>query len=77
MPSDFKKECKYIEDEGERQGNLLFEMYRGPIKMLTMRRPLVLKSVLFDLGKSDLREKGKIELDTLASLLTKDWPNMV
>ena len=46
-------------------------------QMKTMRRPLVLKSVLFDLGKSDLRIEGKAELDSLASLLNKDWPNVV
>ncbi len=72
-----KKDCSYIEDGSPREGNLLYEIYRGPIEMKTMRRPLVLKSVLFDLGKSDLRPKGKEELDSLASLLTKDWPNVV
>ena len=71
-----KRDCTYIE-EGDRQGNLLYEIYRGPIEMKTMRRPLVLKSVLFDLGKSNLRVEGKEELDSLASLLTKDWPNVV
>jgi peptidoglycan-associated lipoprotein len=70
-----KKECTYIED-GNRQGNLMLNMTRD-FQMKTMRRPLVLKSVLFDLGKSDLRIEGKAELDSLASLLTKDWPNVV
>jgi outer membrane protein OmpA-like peptidoglycan-associated protein len=36
-----------------------------------------LKSVLFDLGKSDLRDASKKELDSLASLLNNDWPNVV
>ena len=72
-----KRDCKYIEEEGPRQGHLAFDMYRGPIEMRTMRRPLVLKSVLFDLGKSDLRDASKEELDSLASLLNNDWPNVV
>ena len=72
-----KRDCKYIEEEGSKQGHLSFDMYRGPIEMRTMRRPLVLKSVLFDLGKSDLRDKSKSELDSLASLLTNDWQNVV
>ena len=58
---------------GPKQGHLSFEMYRGPIEMRTMRRPLVLKSVLFDTGKSDLRDESKQELDSLASLLNNDW----
>tara|TARA_Y100000589_G_scaffold332346_1_gene392159 strand:+ start:8017 stop:10320 length:2304 start_codon:yes stop_codon:yes gene_type:complete len=72
-----KRDCVYIEEEGTRKGHLSYDMYRGPIEMRTMRRPLVLKSVLFDTGKSDLREESKQELDSLASLLTKDWSNVV
>ena len=51
-------------------------MYRK-FEMKTMRRPLDLESVLFDLGKSDLREASKAELDSLVSLLSLDWPNVV
>ena len=72
-----KRDCTYIEEEGARKGHLSFDMYRGPIEMRTMRRPLVLKSVLFDTGKSDLRDESKEELDSLASLLTKDWSKVV
>ena len=73
-----KKDCKYINDaESDRQGHLEYNFYRGPIELVTMRRPLVLKSVLFDLGKSDLRESSIQELDSLASLLNNDWPNVV
>ena len=72
-----KRDCVYIEEVGPKQGHLSFEMYRGPIEMRTMRRPLVLKSVLFDTGKSDLRDESKQELDSLASLLNNDWPNVV
>ncbi|MDC0189422.1 OmpA family protein [Flavobacteriales bacterium] len=72
-----KRDCTYIEEEGTRKGHLSFDMYRGPIEMRTMRRPLVLKSVLFDTGKSDLRDESKEELDSLASLLTKDWSKVV
>ncbi|MAQ47568.1 MAG: hypothetical protein CMD27_01650 [Flavobacteriales bacterium] len=61
----------------ERIGHLAFDMTRSPIEMRTMRRPLVLNSVLFDLGKSDLREESMEELDSLASLLNNDWPNVV
>ena len=61
----------------ERIGHDAFDMTRSPIEMRTMRRPLVLNSVLFDLGKSDLREESMEELDSLASLLSNDWPNVV
>ena len=61
----------------ERIGHDAFDMTRNPIQLKTMRRPLVLNSVLFDLGKSDLRDESKNELDSLASLLNKDWPNVV
>ena len=71
---DDDRACK---KEENLYGNLFYNIYRGPIEMKTMRRPLVLKSVLFDLGKSNLRLEGKEELDSLASLLTKDWPNVV
>ena len=73
-----KKDCKYIDDaESDLQGHLEYNFYRGPVEMVTMRRPLVLKSVLFDLGKSDLRESSRQELDSLASLLNNDWPDVV
>jgi len=61
----------------ERIGHDAFDMTRSPIEMKTMRRPLVLNSVLFDLGKSDLRTESQAELDSLASLLNNDWPNVV
>ena len=76
------RDCEYIEENdpekgcGYQQGHLLYPIYRE-FEMRTMRRPLVLKSVLFDLGKSDLRETAKQELDSLASLLNNDWPNVV
>jgi len=76
------RDCEYIEENdpkkgcGYQQGHLLYPIYRE-FKMQTMRRPLVLKSVLFDLGKSDLRETSKQELDSLASLLDNDWPTVV
>ena len=76
------RDCEYIEEDnpekgcGYQQGHLLYPIYRE-FEMRTMRRPLVLKSVLFDLGKSDLRETSKQELDSLASLLTNDWPTVV
>ena len=76
------RDCEYIEENdpkkscGYQQGHLLYPIYRE-FKMQTMRRPLVLKSVLFDLGKSDLRENSKQELDSLASLLNNDWPTVV
>jgi len=77
-----KRDCQYIEENdpkkecGYQQGHLIYPMFRK-FEMRTMRRPLVLKSVLFDLGKSDLRDSSKEELDSLASLLTNDWPNVV
>ena len=77
-----KKDCQYIEENdakkgcGYQQGHLVYPIYRE-FEMRTMRRPLVLKSVLFDLGKSDLRDTSKQELDSLASLLKNDWPNVV
>ena len=40
-----KRDCKYIEEEGPRQGHLSFDMYRGPIQMRTMRRPLVSRNL--------------------------------
>ena len=64
-------------DDIDKMGHDSYEMTRMPIEMRTMRRPLVLKSVLFDLGKSDLRNESKAELDSLASLLNNDWPNHV
>ena len=77
------RDCQYIEEDdptkkgcGYQQGHLVYPMYRE-FEMRTMRRPLVLKSVLFDLGKYDLREESKEELDSLASLLNNDWPNVV
>ncbi len=76
------RDCEYIEENdpekacGYQQGHLLYPIYRE-FEMRTMRRPLVLKSVLFDLGKSDLRETSMQELDSLASLLNNDWPNVV
>ena len=50
-----------------KEGHLEYSMYRK-FEMKTMRRPLDLTSVLFDLGKSDLREASKAELDSLVSL---------
>ena len=76
------RDCEYIEENdpkkgcGYQQGHLLYPIYRE-FEMRTMRRPLVLKSVLFDLGKSDLRDASKQELDSLASLLNNDWPTVV
>ncbi|MBF25956.1 MAG: hypothetical protein CMP49_05535 [Flavobacteriales bacterium] len=80
------RDCEYITKEMEeanapntcsyQEGHLEYSMYRK-FEMKTMRRPLVLKSVLFDLGKSDLREASKNELDSLVSLLNNDWPNVV
>ncbi len=76
------RDCEYIEENdpekacGYQQGHLLYPIYRE-FEMRTMRRPLVLKSVLFDLGKSDLRETSMQELDSLASLLNNDWPTVV
>ena len=71
-----KRDCEIILDESNRHGHLSYDMTRD-IELRTMRRPLVLKSVLFDLGKSDLRNESKQELDSLASLLNNDWPNVV
>tara|TARA_B100001250_G_scaffold189598_1_gene162862 strand:+ start:6717 stop:9017 length:2301 start_codon:yes stop_codon:yes gene_type:complete len=80
------RDCKYITREMEEEknpnicsyteGHLEYSMYRK-FEMVTTRRPLVLKSVLFDLGKSDLRNSSKAELDSLASKLNLDWPNVV
>jgi outer membrane protein OmpA-like peptidoglycan-associated protein len=80
------RDCKYITREMEEdknpnvcsytEGHLEYSMYRK-FEMVTTRRPLELKSVLFDLGKSDLRESSKAELDSLASKLNLDWPNVV
>ncbi|MBE37701.1 MAG: hypothetical protein CMP50_03485 [Flavobacteriales bacterium] len=80
------RDCEYITREMEeekgpnvcsyKEGHLEYSMYRK-FEMKTMRRPLDLKSVLFDLGKSDLREASKEELDSLVSLLSLDWPNVV
>ena len=80
------RDCKYITREMEEEknpnvcsyteGHLEYSMYRK-FEMVTTRRPLVLNSVLFDLGKSDLRDSSKAELDSLASKLNLDWPNVV
>ena len=43
----------------------------------TSRRPMVLRSVEFDVNKFDLRPEGMEELDSLADLLIHDYPNVV
>tara|TARA_B100000579_G_scaffold16256_2_gene11535 strand:+ start:27187 stop:29496 length:2310 start_codon:yes stop_codon:yes gene_type:complete len=80
------RDCEYITAEMEeeknpnvcsyKEGHLEYSIYRK-FEMKTMRRPLDLKSVHFDLGKSDLRDAAKEELDSLASLLNNDWPKVV
>lgn len=60
----------------ELDGNLLFTFSRG-VFLETSRRPMVLRSVEFDLNKFDLRSEGMQELDSLADLLIHDYPNVV
>ena len=45
--------------------------------MINPLRRIRTAPALFDLGKSDLRETSMQELDSLASLLNNDWPNVV
>ncbi len=66
-----KTKCKE-----EADGNLLFTFSRG-VFLETSRRPMVLRSVEFDLNKFDLRSEGMQELDSLADLLIHDYPNVV
>ena len=66
-----KTKCKE-----ELDGNLLFTFSRG-VFLETSRRPMVLRSVEFDLNKFDLRPEGMEELDSLADLLINDYPNVV
>ena len=62
--------------EEELDGNLLFTFSRG-VFLETSRRPMVLRSVEFDVNKFDLRPEGMEELDSLADLLIHDYPNVV
>jgi len=57
-------------------GNLLAKIPSNAF-LKTSRRPMVLRSVEFDLSKFDLRPEGMEELDSLADLLIHDWPNVV
>ena len=57
-------------------GNLVTKM-KSNVLFKTSRRPMVLRSVEFDLNKFDLRPEGMEELDSLADLLIHDWPNVV
>ena len=66
-----KTKCEEQED-----GHLLFTFSRG-VFLETSRRPMVLRSVEFDVNKFDLRNKGMQELDSLADLLIHDYPNVV
>ena len=66
-----KTKCKEQAD-----GNLLFTFSRG-VFLETSRRPMVLRSVEFDLNKFNLRSEGMQELDSLADLLIHDYPNVV
>ena len=66
-----KTKCTEQED-----GNLLFTFSRG-VELETSRRPMVLKSVEFDVNKFDLRPRGMQELDSLADLLIHDYPDVV
>jgi len=66
-----KTKCTEQED-----GHLLFTFSRG-VFLETSRRPMVLRSVEFDVNKFDLRNKGMQELDSLADLLIHDYPNVV
>ncbi len=66
-----KTKCQEQED-----GHLLFTFSRG-VFLETSRRPMVLRSVEFDVNKFDLRNKGMQELDSLADLLIHDYPNVV
>ncbi len=66
-----KTKCKE-----EADGNLLFTFSRG-VFLETSRRPMVLRSVEFDLNKFNLRSEGMQELDSLADLLIHDYPNVV
>ncbi len=66
-----KEKCEEQED-----GNLLFTFSRG-VFLETTRRPMVLRSVHFDVNKFDLRIEGQAELDSLADLLIHDYPNVV
>ena len=57
-------------------GNLVAKM-KSNILFKTSRRPMVLRSVEFDLNKFDLRPEGMEELDSLADLLIHGWPDVV
>ena len=57
-------------------GNKLQTLKRQAL-LKTSRRPMVLKSVEFDVNKFDLRPRGMEELDSLADLLIYDYPNHV
>tara|TARA_B100000963_G_scaffold100964_1_gene87326 strand:- start:21 stop:2342 length:2322 start_codon:yes stop_codon:yes gene_type:complete len=57
-------------------GNKLQTIKRQAL-LKTNRRPMVLKSVEFDVNKFDLRPRGMEELDSLADLLIYDYPNHV